>query len=67
MKDLLVEVTPAAWRLGCSKDNVRRLVDSGRLAAIRTANGQRLILGEALEEMARERSKRLAEREARRR
>jgi excisionase family DNA binding protein len=66
MKDLLVEVTPAARRLGCSKDNVRRLVDSGRLAAIRTANGQRLIIGEALDEMARKRAE-LRQREARRR
>jgi excisionase family DNA binding protein len=63
----LIEVTPAAQRLGASKDTVRRLVDSGRLAAIRTLNGQRLILGEALEEMVHERSKRLAQREARRR
>ena len=38
----------AAKMLGVSVDTVRRMVDDGRLAAMRTAGGQRLIEGESL-------------------
>ncbi|KAA0235852.1 MAG: hypothetical protein JJLCMIEE_00809 [Acidimicrobiales bacterium] len=38
----------AAELLGVSTDTVRRWVDSGRLGAVRTEGGQRLIDGEAL-------------------
>src|SRR5436305_14663453 len=38
----------AAKMLGVSVDTVRRMVDDGRLVAIRTDGGQRLIEGESL-------------------
>lgn len=38
----------AAKMLGVSVDTVRRMVDDGRLVAIRTTGGQRLIEGESL-------------------
>ncbi|HKW68995.1 MAG TPA: TOBE domain-containing protein [Candidatus Dormibacteraeota bacterium] len=45
----------AAKMLGVSVDTVRRMVDDGRLVAIRTAGGQRLIDGESLATLARPR------------
>jgi excisionase family DNA binding protein len=51
----LFEVGEAARQLECSPAWVRRLVDDGRLGAIRTSSGQRLILGDALEALVRDR------------
>lgn len=42
----------AAKTLGVSVDTVRRMVDDGKLAAIRTRGGQRLIDGESLAALA---------------
>ena len=39
--------------LGVSVDTVRRMVDAGRLVAVRTAGGQRMIEGESLAAAAR--------------
>lgn len=44
----------AAELLGVSADTVRRWVDSGKLGAVRTEGGQRLIDGEALAAFATE-------------
>lgn len=43
----------AAKMLGVSVDTVRRMVDDGRLTAVRTKGGQRLIDGESLATTAR--------------
>ncbi len=45
----------AATMLGVSVDTVRRMVDDGRLTAVRTSGGQRLIEGESLARLARPR------------
>lgn len=42
----------AAVMLGVSVDTVRRMVDDGRLVAVRTSGGQRLIDGESLARIA---------------
>ncbi len=42
----------AATMLGVSVDTVRRMVDDGRLVAVRTTGGQRLIEGESLARLA---------------
>lgn len=42
----------AAVMLGVSVDTVRRMVDDGRLVAVRTSGGQRLIEGESLARIA---------------
>ncbi len=42
----------AAAALGVSTDTLRRWVDAGRLASVRTAGGQRLVEGEALAALA---------------
>ena len=43
---------PAAKMLGVSPDTVRRMVDDGRLIAVRSSGGQRLINGASLARLA---------------
>jgi molybdopterin-binding protein len=47
----------AAKTLGVSVDTVRRMVDDGRLVAVRTQGGQRLIDGESLAALAKPKQK----------
>ncbi|TMD17486.1 MAG: helix-turn-helix domain-containing protein [Chloroflexi bacterium] len=47
----------AAKTLGVSVDTVRRMVDDGRLTAVRTSGGQRLIDGESLAAIAKPKHK----------
>lgn len=47
----------AAKTLGVSVDTVRRMVDDGRLVAVRTAGGQRLIDGASLAALAKPKRK----------
>jgi len=47
----------AAKTLGVSVDTVRRMVDDGRLVAVRTQGGQRMIDGESLAAIAKPRRK----------
>jgi molybdopterin-binding protein len=51
----------AAKTLGVSADTVRRMVDDGRLTAVRSAGGQRLIDGASLAAIAKPRRKDRAE------
>jgi molybdopterin-binding protein len=53
----------AAKTLGVSVDTVRRMVDDGRLVAVRSKGGQRLIDGESLASAARPARQEKAERE----
>jgi molybdopterin-binding protein len=55
----------AAKTLGVSVDTVRRMVDDGRLVAVRTAGGQRLIDGESLAALARPKARAKAKAEVR--
>jgi molybdopterin-binding protein len=55
----------AAKTLGVSVDTVRRMVDDGRLVAVRSKGGQRLIDGESLASLAKPRRTRGAEKEVR--
>jgi excisionase family DNA binding protein len=48
-------VNEAARRLEVSPDSIRRWVDAGTLAAVKTESGQRLIDREALEALVAER------------
>jgi molybdopterin-binding protein len=48
------QIGQAAELLGVSVDTVRRWVDSGRIEAVRSENGRRLIDGEALARYATE-------------
>jgi excisionase family DNA binding protein len=52
--ETVTEVRGAARRLNCSTDWVRRLVDAGKLRALRTENGQRLIFVKDVERLRRE-------------
>lgn len=47
----------AAKTLGVSVDTVRRMVDDGRLVAVRSKGGQRLIEGESLAALAKPKRK----------
>jgi excisionase family DNA binding protein len=58
----LIEVGAAARRLGVSVQLVRRWVDRGDLAALRTTSGTRLIIGTDLSRLERQRAERLAKR-----
>ena len=51
----------AAKMLGVSADTVRRMVDDGRLTAVRSAGGQRLIDGASLARAAKPERKQQAE------
>jgi molybdopterin-binding protein len=53
----------AAKTLGVSVDTVRRMVDDGRLVAVRSQGGQRLIDGKSLASLARPARQQRAERE----
>jgi molybdopterin-binding protein len=53
----------AAKTLGVSVDTVRRMVDDGRLVAVRSQGGQRLIDGKSLASLARPARQERAERE----
>ena len=55
----------AAKMLGVSVDTVRRMVDDGRLVAVRTAGGQRLIDGESLAAIAKPQRPQKSDRSAR--
>jgi molybdopterin-binding protein len=55
----------AAKTLGVSVDTVRRMVDDGRLVAVRSKGGQRLIDGESLAALAKPSRKDRREREVR--
>ena len=51
----------AAKMLGVSADTVRRMVDDGRLRAVRSAGGQRMVDGASLAAIAKPRKPRAAE------
>jgi molybdopterin-binding protein len=55
----------AAKTLGVSVDTVRRMVDDGRLVAVRSKGGQRLIEGESLAAVAKPKRKDRREAEVR--
>ena len=57
----------AAKTLGVSVDTVRRMVDDGRLTAVRTSGGQRLIDGESLAAKHKDRSEASVKQSARNR
>lgn len=57
MKDQLLSTGDVARRLGVSSEFVRKLVRTGKLAAMRTAGGQRIFRNEDVERLAAEREK----------
>jgi excisionase family DNA binding protein len=55
--DDLLELSAAARRLGLSADRVRQLIDEGKLLALRTSTGRRLVRTADLEKFSGERER----------
>jgi excisionase family DNA binding protein len=61
MKEQLLSTGNVARRLGVSSEFIRKLAREGKLAAMRTAGGQRIFRGEDVERLAVERKLRKKE------
>jgi excisionase family DNA binding protein len=57
MKEQLLSTGDVARRLGVSSEFIRKLARDGKLAAMRTAGGQRIFRGKDVERLAAERER----------
>ena len=57
MKEQLLSTGDVARRLGVSSEFIRKLARDGKLAAMRTAGGQRIFRNEDVERLAADREK----------